>query len=537
LTVNQLRNNSAQTAVCFIDPLLRLTGLCSVWSELLFLRLSLQLGRLLSPFREKDPFTIRLESDEFPEYSGELRSDILTQAPYRIEALFDGDQTITLSTNRTGAARQRWNGHGELACGPVRVRLFVFDLDGEALARIGPRMEVRAWLKEWTGVSIYRDGFRVWPYGEPHDDWLRLDQRRVNNPVEHLSNNQVIGFIDISRNRNPDLMDQTNREGLMHNKAFEDLRRLVYFVLQLVEAERQAVRHPVQRRQAVPDGPGSEPVSAELERLAEQARGGLARDLRQLGRQLAAQRLRDHAREEQLVNGYAELAAVGQLAAGLAQIVPAQLADLQASLDACRRTLANATDPAATPPLDALAGAVDRIAEQLRMLQLGAGANDRRRTIDLTAETRAFRDLVEPLLQRHEVRMELEHPAKEVLRAEMRPEHFHCLLQILTANALDWLREADVRRIRVAVSGEKGHCEVVFNDSGPGIPEGFAQRVFEAGFSLKEGGRGMGLTIARRLVVAHGGRIEVMVDGRRKGANLRLVLPRKRSRATFYNGR
>jgi hypothetical protein len=39
------------------------------------------------------------------------------------------------------------------------------------------------------------------------------------------------------------------------------------------------------------------------------------------------------------------------------------------------------------------------------------------------------------------------------------------------------------------------------------------------------------------VIEAHGGRIEVMVDGRRKGANLRLVLPRKRSRATFYNGR
>jgi hypothetical protein len=174
LTVNQLRNNSAQTAVCFIDPLLRLTGLCSVWSELLFLRLSLQLGHLLSPFREKDPFTIRLDADEFPEYSGELRSDILTQAPYRIEARFDGDQTITLHTNRTGAARQRWNGHGELACGPVRVRLFVFDLEGEALARIAPRTEVRAWLRERTGVSIDRDGFRTGPDGESHHNQARF---------------------------------------------------------------------------------------------------------------------------------------------------------------------------------------------------------------------------------------------------------------------------------------------------------------------------------------------------------------------------
>jgi hypothetical protein len=76
----------------------------------------------------------------------------------------------------------------------IRVRLFVFDLEGEALARSGLRTEVRAWLREWTGVRIDRDGFRVWPYGEPHDDGLRLDQRRVNNPVEHLSNHQAIGF-------------------------------------------------------------------------------------------------------------------------------------------------------------------------------------------------------------------------------------------------------------------------------------------------------------------------------------------------------
>jgi hypothetical protein len=63
------------------------------------------------------------------------------------------------------------------------------------------------------------------------------------------------------------------------------------------------------------------------------------------------------------------------------------------------------------------------------------------------------------------------------------------------------------------------------------------ERVFEPGFSTKEGGRGMGLTIARRLVEAHGGRLLVLLDGRRRGANLQFTLPRKRSRATFYNGR
>jgi signal transduction histidine kinase len=77
-------------------------------------------------------------------------------------------------------------------------------------------------------------------------------------------------------------------------------------------------------------------------------------------------------------------------------------------------------------------------------------------------------------------------------------------------------------------------CEIVFSDNGSGIPDGIADRVFEPLFSGKEGGRGMGLTIARSIVELHGGEISALVDGRRRGANIRMLLPRKRSRATIH---
>ena len=190
---------------------LRMSGLRTLWNERMFRRLCTRLTRLRSPFGEHDSFTIRIDSDEFPEYSGELRSDILDRAPYRIDAVFDGEQTIEINMNGSRSVEHLWNGHGDLRCGPVRVRLFAFDLETDAIACIGPRMEVRAWLKEWSGVSVYRDGFRVWPYGEPHDDWLRLDQRRVNNPVTRLSNNQVVGFVEITRVRKRHLKSYAGR--------------------------------------------------------------------------------------------------------------------------------------------------------------------------------------------------------------------------------------------------------------------------------------------------------------------------------------
>jgi signal transduction histidine kinase len=516
--------------------LLKMTELRAAWSERMFRRLSIRLSRLLSPFRQNDPFVIRIESDEFPHYSGELRADFLERAPYKVQADFDGRQDISLSLNGRPATIQRWNGQGELSCGPVCVRLYVFDLDGEALARVGPRMETRAWLREWTGVSIYRDGFRVWPYGEPHDDWLRLDLRRVNSPVEHLSNNQVIGFIDIGRDRNPELKDQTNREGLIHNQAFEDLRRLVGFVLQAVEAERQSIRHPVRRATGgvVQQHTEANSVSDELERLARKTGGEIGSELRELRRQLDEKNRREQTRQQEMMEGYSGLAAIGQMAAGMLPLLPLETRRMQAEMEKLRNVLTGRKIPEAREAMQALFDSLAHINAQQQMILAASGSAERRRAIDVTAEIAAFEDTVRPLLDGQGFTIEVASPAKEVMRTEMRPENFFSLLQILLSNSLDWARRVESPRVRIVVASAGEQCEIVFSDNGPGISAEVASRVFEPMFSRKEGGRGMGLTIARQLVEAHGGSISAIIDGRRKGAAFQILLPRKRSRATIY---
>ena len=514
---------------------LRMGGLRSQWTERMFRRLSLRLSRLLSPFRtDKDRFVIHIESDDFPEYSGELRQDFLEKAPYRVEAQFDGEQTVTIALNDRKPIAQRWNGQGELACGPVKIRIFAFDLEGESLARIGPRTEVRAWLREWTGVSIYRDGFRVWPYGEPHDDWLRLDQRRVNNPVEKLSNNQVIGFIDIGRDSNPDLMDQTNREGLINNQALDSLRRLVNFVLQSIEAERQSIRHPVKRG----DRPGddrtveADSISAKLEKLAGKADREMGQELRSIRQRLQDQAIRDATDRRKMVEGYSGIAAIGQMTAGMLPVIPHEIRRIREELERMKAVLLHRRIPEVRESMSGLNASLASIDETLRVISAASGGAERRRAIDLVAEARSYRQLVAPLLEAHGVEMELVIEESDVLRSEMRPENLYSLLQILTSNSLDWMKGTESPRIKLTVRGKGDRCEMVFCDTGPGVPFDLAEKIFDPLFSRKEGGRGMGLTIARQLLEAHGGRIELITDGRRKGANFLVILSRKRSRAT-----
>jgi signal transduction histidine kinase len=132
------------------------------------------------------------------------------------------------------------------------------------------------------------------------------------------------------------------------------------------------------------------------------------------------------------------------------------------------------------------------------------------------------------------VEMKIAADSAEVVRIEMRPETFHRLLYILATNSLDWLHGVRLPRIRISARRSGQKCEIIFSDNGPGIPGAVADRVFEPLFSGKEGGQGMGLTIARSIVQLHGGEIHALTDGRRSGASIRILLPRKRSRATVH---
>jgi len=78
------------------------------------------------------------------------------------------------------------------------------------------------------GIRLYRNGFRVLPYGEPGNDWLSLDsstRKRTLLPVH--ANNNFFGFVEIDENSG-DFEETSSREGLMENESFIQLQNFIY---------------------------------------------------------------------------------------------------------------------------------------------------------------------------------------------------------------------------------------------------------------------------------------------------------------------
>lgn len=80
-------------------------------------------------------------------------------------------------------------------------------------------------LKLFSGLFIYRDGFRVLPYGRPDTDFLEFEERRSKKAGRYFfSKRRMFGYIEITRQTNDKLKDKSSREGFINNAAFRDFK-------------------------------------------------------------------------------------------------------------------------------------------------------------------------------------------------------------------------------------------------------------------------------------------------------------------------
>ena len=398
------------------------------------------------------------------------------------------------------------------ACGGFAFHFFVFDFARALHGRYTLNQAQKNLLKKHR-IYLYRDGVRVYPYGNQDDDWLEIDVARgTGRAGNFLSNDQTIGWIAITHEHNQDLRDKTNREGLIGSGgAADDLIFLAKLFLSYVKQYPFArYRHKQQQRASARLVAGKA-VAAQLADLQQELQlAGQARHAK-----AAAKIAKDYSRERHRLVQRAEvtedLAGVGlsvemashdiMLLLGRGQDVARELA----------HAAQNGGDNEVVELTDRLIGVLQQVVDGMSDVQtLFQSSRRRRKHLKIGPLLKKIYEIYKPLLSRLNIRYDEVIKGRSPLVASSTDGVVMQVLINLFDNAAYWLAEPPPKEREVVVTLDGDRGELIFADSGPGIDEADLPYIFDAFYSGKgQEGRGLGLYIARQLLERHDYRIDV----------------------------
>jgi signal transduction histidine kinase len=528
------------------------------------------LSRLVSPFETERDFRIFLQLPgetasaareveppqviNYPHYS--ISGNVASDGRFELKARFGQDpedkvlmgwfRHASLSSSSEVVERADGDALEETlppVCGPISFRILVWDRDrlDDIDQKLGTGIRsIRKDLNSIAGVSIYRDGFRVLPFGEPDDDWLRLDIRRVQNPTLRLSNNQLTGYISIGADTNPLLRDQSNREGLDNNEAYADLQSIMVLTLSKLESLRYLHKKARQQVERPPSGGLLDAPNVESLRQRLKSQVSVDDETMQLFEDATRRWELQIGRIRDVLSRYHSLATLGQLVDKVVHdtrqplsTIQGQAAMAQEVIDGWIGSADAATSDVRLTSLDnrlqrirAAAGLIDGVLRRIE--PLGGRSRGRPSEQYLEAIIRSAFELYSQNLEELGVTVTL--PADQTLVRVDASELQQVFINLLS-NSLEWLKEIPKSRRAIVVQCSRpqdGEVQIVFADSGPGIPLEDREAIFAPYFTTKRDGIGLGLVIAGEIVRDYyNGTLDLMDSGPLGGAVFRILL-RKR---------
>jgi signal transduction histidine kinase len=514
---------------------LTLEGLRKQWEETDYEELHSRLSRLISPFNEVTEFEIILDIPGHPQWSGTVQPpELLSYPRYQLNGtvsadgyfdgalLHDGKDVHEYGAYKLGGAGQR------PGCGPFSVEIRVWDRDREGLAALADLLkegisQIRRILDNYSGVSIYRDGFRVYPYGQRGNDWLGLDNRSRQNPVRRLANNQIVAAIQISRDSNPELRDRSTREGLVLNDAYRELEVWFTEILSLIEEYRYRVRP---RRPAPPSPePLFEPF--DLGEVVRQVRAtlGPGHPVTSMVAQLEAQVGEGVERIQEVFSRLLMSAGLGQMVDVVIHEIGAPVGKITRQVDLLERAVRESSDAqlvaSVVPMITSINGWLEQIHNlRQRLDPQTAGRRGRATSFDVREEVEDTFRLYGALLDGQRIKWGIDSP-DEPVRVFMARSALAQVMANLVDNAIYWLmRTKGVGKggtIEAAIERREHGFAVFVSDDGPGVEDADRPEIFEPYFTRKPNGMGLGLYIAR-LVIDPYGRLVYRDDCKLSGA-------------------
>jgi hypothetical protein len=524
---------------------LKLIDLNSDWDEEKIRELRIALSRLINPVVPIPDFLMELVlPEELSDLSGMISSpDSLNRPDYYIKGSVDNDGKPKLKYY----SKQK-NTEIELVVSdsdfglrnPVRkpivgsfdFEIRTWDRETDSLRRIAidtdsTVKDIKRDLDALGGISIYRDNFRVLPYGEQKNDWLRLDLRRVNNPTLRLSNNQIVGYISVSLDNNPELKDQSNREGIVESQSFTDLKELIINILNQVEQKRYEERPRESDEHKNRQSLFSNFSIATVNQLIQNKLPN-DKEAKEIITKAEANIQAGVKKVQEVISRYRRLSTLGLLI----DVILHDGNNFLGKLDSEVHLLSKEFNKEEFDEI--------KIQEHIKNINEGRkvisqlfkrlepfGGRKRGRPCDIIIE-----DAIKNVFELH--KNELSKLNIGIILPDSQNEvridegELQLIFVNLLQNSMYWLETIhDERQINIQVERTDYELSVIFSDSGPGIKEENQQLVFDPYFSTKPDGIGLGLTIVGELITEYDGDFSLIDNGPLDGATFKLTFRRR----------
>jgi signal transduction histidine kinase len=503
-------------------------------------RLSRALILLADPFgTDPDAFQPVLIAPEFEDLAAKVASRYFDDAEYHLIARLDQRGKATAKVVDWKGAELYKGSHEDLTdvtayqCPPAEFDVWVYLLSKLTFTgRSTTLTEVRAWLDAVGGVHLYQNGLRVAPYGNPGNDWLDINLRRVQNPEERPGTNTLIGRISVVDDQQL-LIQKTDRSGFIESEAFSELRR---FALDAMEWMARRRLDTAEKRR------GTERTNTP--RQVDQARANVAEAIQSAPKPIqpllqksfeAYDRLKDREVDtlKKEVQLYRTLSTAGITAATFAHESSGN--PIKVILNSAhtierrgKQDLGNKYEPRLKRSVDAILNSVSTLGV-LSTTTLSLIAHEKRRAgrVDVHKTIERVCDMFVPFLRGRDVQWsgpEFCAGAPYLRGTEAAVES---IVTNLLNNSLAAFEAAGTAKRQIAIRTEILDSVLILRvlDSGPGIQGVSKKDIWLPGVTTRPNGTGLGLTIVRDAVLDLGGSVDAVEESELGGAEILIELP------------
>ncbi len=501
------------------------------WGEIAVEELEKQLSMLIPPGQIND-FEIQVYAPEFKKYGKKVESKLLKEAMYELKSSISKNRIHYVIKRDGKIVHDDAIKTDNFECGPIKLDMYFFPLDRgdeKTKYKVFKLKEIVTMLKEFGGLKIYRDGFRVKPYGDPGDDWLGLNFKRMQRFGKKIpSNNQIVGFIHVSRDASTNLLDTTTREGLIHNLAYYHMldfldRSITAFSLFRRESEKETKKN---------DKPKAE-INDNMDRLKQIV--GKA-DLRAGDRKAAEEIIEDVKSEITKVEQesistmqvYRNLAALGITVSSISHEISAPIAILLHTSTGLIQDIRShsISESDLVTNLQTIRSNTVKIQEFIQYI-LGFASATSKKKVNLNVSD-VLNNVLSPfknVLEKRGVQVIANiNPGLPMIH--MNRAEFDSILINFITNAAYFLKTTPKPIVKFTANVDENGFNFTFSDNGTGIAPENRKLIFEPFFTTKKNGIGLGLTIVKEIVEDQGGQIEVINSELGSGATFKIFLPK-----------